>query len=77
MQESFLILLRAHPNLCVQLAPGYVHSSTVSSWLLSFGISASTSSIDFTAGDKAAKKDVTPSFEELEKQIQQEKKKEN
>jgi hypothetical protein len=75
LQESMLILLRAHPNVCVQLSPGYLHSSDIASWMFSVGVSVSTNAIELSAADNSKEKGPeVPSFDELEKQIRGEKK---
>jgi len=74
-QESMLILLRAMPNVCVQLSPGYLQSSVMSTWMFSVGVSVSTVSIEFVNPDNSKdKKNNTPSFDDLEKQIREEQK---
>jgi hypothetical protein len=78
LQESILVLVRAHPNVCIQLSPGYLHSSTLTSLMVSVGLSVSTSSIEFLPVDRSKDKpNEIPSFDELEKQIRGEKKNEN
>jgi len=77
VSESILILLRVHPNISIQLNPGYLQSSTVASWMFSVGVSVSTASVELTSSDNAMnKKTNVPSFDDLEKQIREEKKKE-
>ncbi|HMD13854.1 MAG TPA: hypothetical protein VKI62_04450, partial [Bacteroidota bacterium] len=74
-QESMLILLRAMPNVCVQLSPGYLQSSVMSTWMFSVGFSISTASIEFATPDNSKDKNSnTPSFDDLEKQIREEQK---
>ncbi len=75
-QGSVLLLFRAHPNVCVQLSPGYLRSNGVSSWMFSAGVSVSTASIEFMNPEKPKEQPaVIPSFDDLEKQIHDEKKK--
>ena len=77
-EESVLILFRALPNIAVQFSPGYLQSPVLSSWMFSLGVSVSTASIDFKIPERPKEKsNVIPSFDELEKQIHEEKKKEN
>lgn len=76
-QESVNLLLRVHPNLCLQISPGYLQAASVSSWMVSFGITASTTGIEFIAPEKPkTKTEELPSFDDLEKQIKDEQKKE-
>jgi hypothetical protein len=75
LQESVLLLLRVHPNACIQLSPGYMHSSVMSSWMISAGVSFSTTSIELSTTDRVKEKATDiPSFDDLEKQIHGEKK---
>ena len=75
VQGSMLILLRAHPNVCVQLSPGYLRSPGVSSWMFSLGVSVSSTSIYFVMPEQPKQKgNEIPSIDELEKQIREEKK---
>ncbi|MFI5253434.1 MAG: hypothetical protein ACHQQQ_13500 [Bacteroidota bacterium] len=76
-QESMLILLRPQSNLCLQLSPGYLQSSAASSWMFSIGICASTAGIEFINPEKPKEKPMlVPSIDDLEKQLNEEKKKE-
>ena len=74
-QESMLFLFRALPIVCVQMSPGYLQSSAVSTWTFSLGVSVSTSNIEFASSEaRKTEKTVVPSFDDLEKQIHDEKK---
>ena len=75
LQESVLMLVRVHPNVCIQLSPGFLHSSVMSSWMFSAGVSFSTTNIELSTIDKVKEKTTdVPSFDDLEKQIHGEKK---
>jgi hypothetical protein len=77
LHESALLLFRAHPNVCVQVSPGYIQSSATSFWMISIGVSFSTSGIELVSAEKPTdKQNVLPSIEDLEKQLREEKKKE-
>ena len=74
-QESMLILVRTIPNVCVQLSPGYLQSSIMSTWIFTVGFSVSTAGIEFVTPDNSKNKNNnTPSFDDLEKQIHDEQK---
>ena len=63
------------PNVCVQLSPGYLQSSVMSTWMLTAGVSISTARIEFITPDNSKdKNNNTPSFDDLEKQIHDEQK---
>ncbi|TAK51074.1 MAG: hypothetical protein EPO24_16190 [Bacteroidetes bacterium] len=69
---------RVFKNISVHFSPGYVSSLATSSWMLSMGISFSTTDIDFHPKTEVAPLDEfqLPSFEEIEKQSIEEKKNE-
>ncbi len=69
--------VKAFSNISFLLSPGYVSSRTISSWIVSVGVSVSTADIDFhPAVHEEETKDnfVLPSFEDIEKQSSDEKK---
>jgi hypothetical protein len=70
---SSLILFRLNSNMCVQLNPGYVQSSQTTSWMISLGLSVSTAGIELITAEKPKEKEI-PSFDDLEKQVRDEKK---
>ncbi len=75
LQESALLLIRALPNVCIQVSPGYLRSPMMSSWMISAGVSFSTSNIDFVTVDKVKEQaPEIPSIDDLEKEIRGEKK---
>jgi hypothetical protein len=75
VQGSLVFLVRATSGLCVQVSPGYVHAPGISSWMISFGVSATSAGIYFVNSPEAKNKDnEIPSFDEMQKQLQEEKK---
>jgi hypothetical protein len=61
-------------NVSIQMSPGYLQSSSVTTFLFSAGISISTADIDFTPVNEPTIDEFhIPSFEEIEKQTKEEK----
>ncbi len=65
---------RLFPNVSIQIAPGFVSTSTISTWMISAGISCSTADIDFhpVTEEVVIEEYQLPSIEDLEKQSSQE-----
>ncbi|MBI5215371.1 MAG: hypothetical protein HY960_06420 [Ignavibacteriae bacterium] len=65
---------RLFPNISIQIAPGFVSTSTISTWMISAGISCSTADIDFhpVTEQVVIEEYQLPSIEDLEKQSSQE-----
>jgi hypothetical protein len=74
-QELLNITYRPISNVCLQLAPGYYQAPEASSWMVSAGITVSTADIDFMPKPKPKETIVIPSIDDLEKQMNEEKKK--
>lgn len=64
--------MRVFPNVSFHASPGYLSTSTVSTWTISFGISCSTSDIDFhpVLEEKRENDFILPTIEEIEKESQ-------
>jgi hypothetical protein len=75
-QAIFSASTRIFPNVSIQLAPGFVSTSTTSTWMISAGISCSTADIDFhpVTEEVVLEEYQLPSIEDLEKQSSQENK---
>ncbi|MBI3193301.1 MAG: hypothetical protein HYZ34_02405 [Ignavibacteriae bacterium] len=77
-KNSFQAILsastRVFPNVSIQIAPGFISTSTTSSWIISAGISCSTADIDFhpVTEQVVIEEYQLPAIEELEKQSSQE-----
>ncbi len=69
--------IRIISNIGLQISTGYTASPTLSSWLLSAGISIGTADIDFTQKLEKPPPVIVPSFEEMEDLTKKEIDKEN
>lgn len=71
---SMSIMIRPLAHVGVQVSPGYLRSGETSGWYLSVGISCSTADINFFPATVNEPTDALPSFEEIEKQLNEGKK---
>lgn len=65
------VSVRLLPNIALNASPGYLTNSTLSTWILSIGVSCSTTGIDFMHVEDERKADefILPSLEDIEKQL--------
>lgn len=72
-QAAATASMRIFPNLSLHASPGYLSTPNISTWTFSFGISCSTTDIDFHPVYEEVKGDeyILPSIEEMEKDGQQ------
>jgi hypothetical protein len=67
--------LRVLPNISIHVVPGYVTSEVASTWLFSVGVSFTTTDIDYHPARVSNDDEfVVPSIEDIESQMQGEKK---
>lgn len=77
VQGLLSVTIRIISNIGLQISTGYTASPTLSSWLLSAGISIGTADIDFTQKLEKPPPVIVPSFEEMEDSTKKEIDKEN
>lgn len=65
--------IRVFPHISVQVSPGYLKTTTLSTWSISLGLSGTSSDIDFHPVFEKPKDDeyIVPSIDEIEKGEQQ------
>lgn len=71
---SMSVMIRPLAQVGVQVSPGYIRAGGTSGWYLSVGISCSTADIDFLPEAVNEPTDALPSFDEIEKQLNEGKK---
>lgn len=67
-------MVRIFSNVSLQAGGGFIHSEPVSSWLFSAGLSFTTADLDLAPKQISPAKNIVPSFEEMEKISDEEKK---
>ncbi len=72
-QAAATASFRVFPNISLHASPGYLSMAGVSTWTISFGISCTTTDVDFhpVYEDKTGNEFILPSIEEMEKEGKQ------